>query len=80
MMFPNLKVSSFQGVLLAEHIILNLGEVRSIFTLASDLIDIYLVVGPRAFIKVCFKSGKEFGSLSDFMSQPMFRAMCLYLG
>lgn len=62
-----------------EHIALELGEVRSIFafdTPASELTEIYLVLGPKAFLKFYCESEQQVGSLSDFMSQPM----CLYIG
>ena len=82
-MFLSLELCSFQGVLLVEHIALELGEVRSIFafdTPASELTEIYLVLGPKAFLKFYCESEQRVGSLSDFMSRPMFRAICLYLG
>lgn len=70
-------------MLLVECIALELGEVRSVFafdTPASELTEIYLVLGPKTFLKFYCESEQQVGSLSDFMSQPMFRAICLYLG
>lgn len=74
-MFPSLELS-LQGVLLVEHVALKLDEVRSIFafdTLASELIEIYLVLGPQGFIKICCKNEKQVRSLSDFRSKLCLR-------
>jgi hypothetical protein len=82
MMFPSLELSSFQGVLLVECFALKLVEERSVLcfdSLASDLIKTHLVFRPRTFTKICCKCRKQVGILSDFMSQPMFKAEYLYL-
>ena len=62
MVFPSLELSSFQGVLLAERFALKSVEERSNLpfdTLASDLMEIHLVYGPRALTKICLKSEKR---------------------